>query len=216
LDLEGQLSVNLESLAEPSAGYGLIRTRSAVELTAGMRAFFVVGADGYWSAVRQALDVEYRELGGAQTYGVFELEADWPDDEVRVVLTEGTANVLWPLGGGRYRWSFELIEAGLPPPRLKRRLLMQAGDEAFPYLAKEDLEGLIAERAPWFGAAIGELASGLLLKALQNGYRGQFVRAQDLFDDMYASLADRSSRKLAHPVMVPPKPAGKWEELSTS
>jgi len=40
------------------------------------------------------------------------------------------------------------------------------------------------------------LATGLLLKALQNGYRGQFVRAQDLFDDMYASLADRSSRKL--------------------
>lgn len=40
------------------------------------------------------------------------------------------------------------------------------------------------------------LASALLLKALQNGYRGQFVRAQDLFDDMYASLADRSSRKL--------------------
>jgi DNA replication protein DnaC len=40
------------------------------------------------------------------------------------------------------------------------------------------------------------LAIGLLLKALQNGYRGLFVRAQDLFDDMYASLADRSSRKL--------------------
>ncbi len=40
------------------------------------------------------------------------------------------------------------------------------------------------------------LASGLLLKALQNGYRGQFLRAQDLFDDMYASLADHSSRKL--------------------
>ncbi len=40
------------------------------------------------------------------------------------------------------------------------------------------------------------LASSLLLKALQNGYRGQFLRAQDLFDDMYASLADHSSRKL--------------------
>jgi DNA replication protein DnaC len=40
------------------------------------------------------------------------------------------------------------------------------------------------------------LAIGILLKALQNGYRGQFVRAQDLFDEMYASLADRSSRKL--------------------
>jgi DNA replication protein DnaC len=40
------------------------------------------------------------------------------------------------------------------------------------------------------------LASALLLKALQNGHRGLFVRAQDLFDEMYASLADRSSRKL--------------------
>jgi DNA replication protein DnaC len=40
------------------------------------------------------------------------------------------------------------------------------------------------------------LASGLLLKALQNGYRGAFVKAQDLFDEMYASLADRSTRKM--------------------
>lgn len=40
------------------------------------------------------------------------------------------------------------------------------------------------------------LATGLVLKALQNGYRAVFVRAQDLFDEMYASLADRSSRKL--------------------
>jgi DNA replication protein DnaC len=40
------------------------------------------------------------------------------------------------------------------------------------------------------------LASGLLLKALQNGHRGVFMRAQDLFDEMYASLADRSTRRL--------------------
>lgn len=40
------------------------------------------------------------------------------------------------------------------------------------------------------------LASGILLKALENGYRGRFVKAQDLFDEMYASLADRSTRSL--------------------
>jgi len=40
------------------------------------------------------------------------------------------------------------------------------------------------------------LSCGLLLKALENGYRCQFVRAQDLFDEMYASLADRSTRQL--------------------
>jgi DNA replication protein DnaC len=46
------------------------------------------------------------------------------------------------------------------------------------------------------------LASGILLKALENGYRGLFVRAQDLFDEMYASLADRSSRKLLNRLMT--------------
>jgi DNA replication protein DnaC len=46
--------------------------------------------------------------------------------------------------------------------------------------------------------AVGKtgLATGLLLKALENGYRCQFIRAQDLFDELYASFADRSSRKL--------------------
>ena len=42
------------------------------------------------------------------------------------------------------------------------------------------------------------LASALLLKALQNGYRGLFIRAQDLFDEMLSSLADHSSRKLVN------------------
>ncbi len=48
------------------------------------------------------------------------------------------------------------------------------------------------------GTGVGKtgLASGILLKAIQNGHRGRFVRAQDLFDEMYASLADRSTRKL--------------------
>ena len=40
------------------------------------------------------------------------------------------------------------------------------------------------------------LAIGILLKALLSGRRGQFVRAQDLFDEMYRSLADLSTRKL--------------------
>lgn len=48
------------------------------------------------------------------------------------------------------------------------------------------------------GTGVGKtgLASGLLRKALENGHRGLFVKAQDLFDEMYASLADRSSRRL--------------------
>lgn len=40
------------------------------------------------------------------------------------------------------------------------------------------------------------LMSALVLKAVQNGYRALFIKAQDLFDEMYASLADRSTRRL--------------------
>ena len=51
------------------------------------------------------------------------------------------------------------------------------------------------------------LASGLLLKALQNGHRGLFIRAQDLFDEMYASLADRSTPQAAQPARARRRPA---------
>jgi DNA replication protein DnaC len=40
------------------------------------------------------------------------------------------------------------------------------------------------------------IASALLLKALHAGMRGLFVKAQDLFDEVYASLADRGTPKL--------------------
>jgi DNA replication protein DnaC len=40
------------------------------------------------------------------------------------------------------------------------------------------------------------LACALAHKACRDGYRCQFIRAQDLFDEMYASLADRSTRQL--------------------
>jgi len=40
------------------------------------------------------------------------------------------------------------------------------------------------------------LAVGLLRKALIAGYRGRFYNAQDLLDELYSSLADRSTNKL--------------------
>jgi DNA replication protein DnaC len=48
------------------------------------------------------------------------------------------------------------------------------------------------------GTGKSGLASGLLRQALLSGYRGQFYHAQDLIDDLYASLADRTTPKLIH------------------
>lgn len=47
-------------------------------------------------------------------------------------------------------------------------------------------------------AGVGKtgLATGILYQALVNGQRGRFVRAQDLFDEIHASLLDRSSRRV--------------------
>lgn len=40
------------------------------------------------------------------------------------------------------------------------------------------------------------IATGLLQAALRAGHSGRFIKAQDLFDEMFASLADRSTRRL--------------------
>ena len=93
------------------------------------------------------------------------------------------------------------------PPRLPERWSL----ETFPYsrqpgVSRKQIRAFAelefipkAENIVFIGpTGVGKtgLACGILLKALENGYRCQFVRAQDLFDEMYASLADRSSRQL--------------------
>lgn len=40
------------------------------------------------------------------------------------------------------------------------------------------------------------LAIGLMRQALANGYKGRFYKAQDLLDELYASLADHSTLRL--------------------
>lgn len=46
------------------------------------------------------------------------------------------------------------------------------------------------------GTGKSGLAIGLLRKALIAGYRGRFYNAQDLLDELYASLADQATAKL--------------------
>jgi DNA replication protein DnaC len=87
------------------------------------------------------------------------------------------------------RWSLETFPYARQPGVHRKQIHTLAELEFIPK----------AENIVWIGpTGVGKtgLASGLLLKSLENGYRGQFIRAQDLFDEMYASLADRSTRQL--------------------
>jgi len=107
--------------------------------------------------------------------------------------------------------------------KLRRLLELKRTYPAEPFLAAIEqalryglfdlarLERLILERVPGLdfiaraenlvfigapGTGKSGLAIGLLRQALINGYRARFYKAQDLFDELYASLADRSTSRL--------------------
>lgn len=88
-------------------------------------------------------------------------------------------------------WTLESFPWKLQPGVAKRQITALAELE---FVARAENIVFIGET----GRGKTGLACGLLLKALQNGYRCEFVKAQDLFDEMYASLADRSTRKLVN------------------
>jgi len=87
------------------------------------------------------------------------------------------------------RWSLETFPFARQPGVNRKQIRGFAGLE---FITKAENIVLVGET----GRGKTGLACSLVLKALENGYRCQFVKAQDLFDEMYASLADRSSRQL--------------------
>ena len=87
------------------------------------------------------------------------------------------------------RWTLETFPYGRQPGVNRKQI---RGFAELDFIAKAENIVLVGET----GRGKTGLACGLLLKALENGYRCQFIKAQDLFDEMYASLADRSTRRL--------------------
>src|ERR1700758_2131636 len=87
------------------------------------------------------------------------------------------------------RWTLETFPFARQPGVNRKQI---RGFAELDFIAKAENIVLVGKT----GVGKTGIACGLLLKALQNGYRCQFMPAQDLFDEMYASLADRSSRQL--------------------
>lgn len=149
----------VQRLTKETTGYAVAHTEWTVEREVEYRASFVVGADGHRSLVRRAMDVPFEEAGPSEAFAVVECQKG-PDvpDEIRLVLDPGTVSALWPLPGGRARWSL-----GLEAPevrsedRFKSRLTTMLGERFFPHLDEARTRELLRERAPWFDEVRWEL-----------------------------------------------------------
>jgi len=92
------------------------------------------------------------------------------------------AKIPWP-------WTLQTFPFDMQPGVRKHQILSLA---EVSFVAKA--ENIVFIGPP--GTGKSGLASGLLRLALIEGYRGRFYNAQDLLDEVYASLADQTTPKL--------------------
>jgi 2-polyprenyl-6-methoxyphenol hydroxylase-like FAD-dependent oxidoreductase len=136
LALDGRsLGAEVAKLDQVETGYAVARTDWVVARSETIRPTYVIGADGYDSAVRRLCGIEMEECGASEIFSVYETEAAGQlPAEVRVMFDADLTSVYWPLEEGRCRWGFQIRDASQHTPSMDR------------------LEQLIAIRAPWYTA----------------------------------------------------------------
>jgi 2-polyprenyl-6-methoxyphenol hydroxylase-like FAD-dependent oxidoreductase len=132
----GRVRAQVAKLDQVATGYPVARSEWVVVRSETLRPAYVIGADGYDSAVRRMSGIEMEDYGAAQIFSVYEIEATGElPAEVRVILDpDVTTSVYWPLEEGRCRWGFQIRHASEHAASMER------------------LEQLIAARAPWWPA----------------------------------------------------------------
>jgi 2-polyprenyl-6-methoxyphenol hydroxylase-like FAD-dependent oxidoreductase len=128
----GTLRAEVETLDQVATGYPVARSETVVVRSETVRPAYVIGADGYDSAVRRMSGIEMEEHGSGQIFSVYEIEATGElPSEVRVIVDPDLTSVYWPLEEGRCRWGFQIRDTSEHAATIER------------------LEELIAARAPW-------------------------------------------------------------------
>ena len=141
LDTSGTTPVaTVATLDQAGTGYPVARAEWVVVRSETMRPAYVIGADGYDSAVRRMAGVEMSGHGPGQLFSVYEIEAagELPA-EGRIILDRDVTSVYWPLEEGRCRFGFQVHDASEHDTSMQR------------------LEQLIAARAPWCSARPTEI-----------------------------------------------------------
>ncbi|MEZ5964471.1 MAG: NAD(P)/FAD-dependent oxidoreductase [Planctomycetota bacterium] len=157
LEQDGQrVRTHLDRLAKDSIGYVVQHTEWVVTKSWDEEFAFVIGADGHASRVRRTLDIASRQVVDTTDFAVFEFHTDADlGDEMRLILDDHGANVVWPLPGGYCRFSFQIpVQARDEDTREKSRELVMPGEGYGDELSVEHLRELLAARTPWFSGGI--------------------------------------------------------------
>ena len=136
LSVDGSpLRADVGTLKEAAMGYPVAGSEWVVARTETLRPTYVIGADGYNSAVRRLARIEMDEQSTGQLFSIYEVEASGElPGEARVTLERDLTSVYWPLEEGRCRWGFQISNASEHEPSMAR------------------LQKLIATRTPWSAA----------------------------------------------------------------
>ena len=153
------VAATIEELGATATGYIVPHWEAVVKRSFPVHAQFLVGADGHNSLVRQRLGIENTRVAGPEFFAAYEFEPEEKvEDEVRVVLEQSTTNVLWPLPGNRYRWTFQLLKSEMAsefPEKERRgvRFAQKSVDERI----RQYVQKVAKQRAPWFSAGVKEI-----------------------------------------------------------
>lgn len=162
-----EVSAEVDELEERVLGYAAAHLDWMVRRTRSFKSKILVGTDGHHSLVRRQLGIDFPEARPAEHFAVFEFEVVDPlPDEVALCFHDDGVAALWPLPGGRARWSFAVDPEKNPRARREKDHdpVQVIGAGVFPALEDSFFADLLRNRAPWFKAEIKNVYWKLLVR----------------------------------------------------
>jgi 2-polyprenyl-6-methoxyphenol hydroxylase-like FAD-dependent oxidoreductase len=152
------VGATIQKLGETSKGYIVAEWDTVVDKTFHTQAGYVIGADGRHSRVRRCLGVDFEPASSPEWFALYEVESGAPiASEMRVVLDDGTTNVMWPLANNRCRWAFQWTTPEKPQPPAAEGTAVLLDSSGAHNETHDHVRRFLSARAPWFEGGVKDV-----------------------------------------------------------